>query len=128
MFVSFSFFFYFLLFSLFLLVQITPKSIWGRYVLITLLIVMLSYVPIQSAKIFQAARMLSSELGQYRKSRGTHHIVLTGTCTYENVKPFVIEFFHKSHANFNTHVVLLSDKPISRKLSLFLKRTEYVNK
>ncbi|KAI8823680.1 uncharacterized protein EV422DRAFT_612156 [Fimicolochytrium jonesii] len=106
--------------------DLTPSSIPSRIVVICLIIIVITFVPIQTGKIAEIYNSTSSYQRANYKSQQEHcHVILGGTVSYTAVIDFCREYFV---ADPDGHVVILNDEEPNLDVRRLLRHPFYRNR
>eukprot|EP00850_Spirogloea_muscicola_P017220 SM000146S00940 [mRNA] locus=s146:6786:14369:- [translate_table: standard] len=93
--------------------DITPKSSWGRFVIICTILATIAILPLQINRILEiVSRRPYGGTFSAQKVVGSRYIIISGNLTFETIQDFLFEFYHPRHSKdlsaYPLHVVILA--------------------
>ena len=88
--------------------DITPKSIVGRFAIMTIIFFAIVYVPMKSNILVEMmSRQSVYARARYKLRGAAKHVLICGDLRSTSLQDFLKELFHEDHENFNMHAIIL---------------------
>ena len=105
--------------------EIIPQSIFGQFMIIFLVVVILVVVPDKTSELINLSNAQTIyERKQYISSPEVPYVVILGNIELESLKSFCKEYFHKDHGDGYKHIVILVNKPPNKSIELYLNQKD----
>lgn len=103
--------------------DITPKTAWGRMIVIVTIFLLLALIPTLTTKLFTVLALTSKySRTNYRKmSNKTKHLILLGSSGVEGFEAFLNELYHEDHGVVEYHTVIMQNEPNEELMSAIRK-------
>jgi hypothetical protein len=101
--------------------DIVPQTVLGKMYTSVFLLVAISLIPVQTARIVEFMMMRSKYSMRYQLSRGDRAVLAVGDISFPRLRALSAAFFHDSRKCDNLHLVVLSTRQPDRDIKLFLR-------